>query len=394
MAMNLKDGFLADLERTENALSELELCMGIGRTDVEKTTQYLYRQYHRASLTGCPAEFAATRRSIDAALDRYGRWPDIWLLKANLEFKFHRLGAVEKMLAMLPGLAASPSGRVLQADLAFQLGNYDEARQGYERAIETDRTWDTLARLAYYQWKMGDEIGADHLYFEAEEELTAKEMRSFAWVELQRGVLDLQAGRYNDARQHYRRAETAYPGHWLTDEHIAELLGAEGHFSEAIALYKTIVQRVSKPELEQAIGELYLAMDRSEEAEIWFARALHAYLESTLRGEVQYYHHLVDFYSDVRKEGREAVKWARKDIALRNNYSTQAALAGAFYLDNRIAEAVTQIDLALSSSVKEARLFHLAAVIHLAAGHSDQGHSLLQLAVRINPHHENFHMHH
>src|ERR1700737_1237495 len=146
MAMNLQDGFLADLERTENALSELELCMGAGRTDIEKTTQYLYRRYHRASLTGNPAEFAATRRSIDAALDRYGRWPDIWLLKANLDFKFHRLDAVEEMLAALPGLAASPSGKVLQADLAFQLGNYEEARQGYERAIETDRTWDTQAR--------------------------------------------------------------------------------------------------------------------------------------------------------------------------------------------------------------------------------------------------------
>jgi tetratricopeptide (TPR) repeat protein len=392
--MNLKKGYLAELESTENALSEVERTMESGPVDVEKATHYLYRRYHRASLTGSAADFAETRQLIDAALDRYGPWPDIWLLKANLEFKFHRLGAVDEVLAGLPGLAASPSGKVLQADLAFQLGKYDEARHGYESAIERERTWDNLARLAYYQWKMGDEIEADQLYFQAEEELTAKEMRSFAWVELQRGVLDLQAGRYSNAREHYKRAETAFPGHWLTDEHLAELLGAEGRFSEAISLYESVVQRVSKPELQQAIGELYLAMDRPEEAETWFGRALQTYLGSTFRGEVQYYHHLVDYYTDVRKEGREAVEWARKDIALRNNYSTQASLAGALYLDNRIEEAVTLIDLALSSSVKEARLFHMAALIHLAAGHSDHGHRLMEIATRINPFHENFHMHH
>jgi tetratricopeptide (TPR) repeat protein len=392
--MNIEGGFIEELERTDNALSDLERTVRSSPTDVEKATQYLYQRYHRASLTGSAAEFASTRQAINAALERHRLWPDLCLLRANLDFKFHRLDAVAELLTSHPGLAASPSGSVLQADLDFQLGKYDQARKGYEQAIEKERTWDNLARLAYFKWKMGDEAEADRLYFEAEEELTAKEMRSFAWVELQRGVLDLQAGRYHDARQHYRRAGTAYPGHWLTVEHFAELSGAEGHFREAIDLYQSVVRRVPKPELHQAIGELYSAVDRPDEAERWFATALQGYLESTNRGEVQYYHHLVDFYSEVRKEGHEAVRWGQKDIALRHNYSTQAALAGALYLDNQIDHAVTLVDRALSSSVQEARLFHLAGTIHLAAGHSDLGHRLLEKAARINPHHENFHMHH
>ena len=41
-----------------------------------------------------------------------------------------------------------------------------------------------------------DPAGAERLYVEAQEGLTAKEMRSYAWLELQRGLLDLDAGRH------------------------------------------------------------------------------------------------------------------------------------------------------------------------------------------------------
>jgi hypothetical protein len=70
------------------------------------------------------------------------------------------------------------------------------------------------------------------------------------------------------------------------------------------------------------------------------------------------------------------------------------ALAGALYVDDQIEEAVNLIDMALSSSVKEARLFRLAATIHLAADHYEHGQRLLEMATQFNPHNESFHMHH
>ena len=149
---------------------------------------------------------------------------------------------------------------------------------GYERAIQDNRTWDTLARLAHFKIKMGDDAEGERLYQEAEDEITAKEMRSYAWVELQRGLLDLSRGRYEETWMHYHRANKAYSGYWLVDEHIAELLGAEGDFSGAIALYEQINSRVQKPELKQAIGELYTLTGKPEQAEQWFEQALSAYL--------------------------------------------------------------------------------------------------------------------
>src|SRR6185503_2828417 len=112
---------------------------------------------------------------------------------------------------------------------------------------EEERTWDKLARLAHFHFKMGDLEKADRLYDEAVDELTAKEMRHYSWLELQRGVLDLSRGHYGKARSHYERAERAYSGHWLVQEHVAELLGAEGKNDEAEAMYRRVIARVPRP---------------------------------------------------------------------------------------------------------------------------------------------------
>ena len=59
------------------------------------------------------------------------------------------------------------------------------------------------------------------------------------------------------ARLHYRRADAAYPGYWLVEEHIAEVLGAEGRYAEAAEILERIVSTVDRPDLAQAIAELY-----------------------------------------------------------------------------------------------------------------------------------------
>lgn len=392
--METRTDFEMELEQIHKNIAELTLSARTGPVGAEKITRIVYGLYRRASLTGRFADFEVTETAINCAIRQVGLWPDLCLLKANLDFKFHRLARVRQDLALAPSLASSPSGRVLQADIDLQEGRYDEARTGYEKAIEEDRSWDNLARLAYFTGKLGDEAAAEQFYLEAEEEITAKEMRSYAWVELQRGLLDLSHGRYENTRAHYSRAEEAYSGYWLVDEHIAELLGAEGKLGEAASLYERVVARVPKPELKQAIGEIYSLMGKSTRAERWYEEALVDYLESAERGQVHYYHHLVDFYSDVREEGSEAVKWARKDLELRPNFATEAALAWALYRDGQIADALNLINQALSSGVKEAPIFYKAGMIYLAAGRGREGEKYLEQADQVNSHHRNFHVHH
>lgn len=390
---NQKTDFDIELERIDQGIAELEgnaLQLPIDRV---KITKLAYLQYQRASLTGNLAELSVAGNTLDHAIEHLGRDGDLFFLKANIHFKLHRLADVEQDLKASTDLQQSPPGRALKADLDFQQGRYEAARSEYEALIEKERTWDVLARLAYFNFKMGDFERADRLYDEAVDELTAKEMRHYAWVELQRGVVDLTRGNSDKAREHYRRAERAYSGHWMVQEHVAELLGAEGKNDEAEALYQHVIARVPRPDFQQALGELYHSMGKTEDANDCFKRAESAFLESAERGEVHYYHHLADLYADVFDNGAEAVKWAQKDLELRRNFSTLAAMAWAWYRAGEFAKAVELMNESLASGVKDARLFHQAGIIHKAYSPNGKADSYLQMAAAINPHHAHFHVH-
>ena len=359
----------------------------------ERATKFVYLVYQRASLTGSLMELAAVETAINAAIEGIGPAGDLYFLKANLDFKLHRLGAVKQDLETGRGLKDSPQGKALQADLDFQEGRYREARRGYEALIHDEPAWDNLARLAHLKLKLGDFAGAEQCYIDAENELTVKEMRHYAWVQLQRGLVSLRRGSYEKAENHYRTAALAYSGYWLVDEHMAELCGAMGRFDEAVDLYRKVISSVPRPEFQQALGELYQSMGQPEQAKPWHEKALSAYLDSARKGEVHYYHHLTDFYCDVLHDGAAAVKWARKDIALRRNFSTLAALAWALYRADQLEEAVETMNEAISSGVVDAQLFFQAGTIYQAANGNGNGSKYLRMATEINPHYCDFHTH-
>jgi tetratricopeptide (TPR) repeat protein len=392
-SMRRATDYQVELARFEDAIAELQHTALVPPVNTERATRYVHALYQRATLAGDLDGLEAAEAAIDEAI-RHVPFPgDLYFLKANLAFKLHRLADVRRSLQAVPSLFESLEGQALLADLDFQEGRYDAARTRYEGLIERNRTWDNLVRLAYFTAVMGDAAAADRLYLEAEDELTAKEMRSYAWVELERGLLHLARGRHDAAEAHYRRAERAYSGYWLVDEHRAELLGAQGRLAAAAALYKSVVARVPRPELQQALAELYAAMDDPEEARAWQARALAGYLAATQRGGVHYYHHLADFYADVIEDGAEAAKWARRDIALRDNFSTRAALAWALYRDGQFAPALTEMERALASGARHARLLSQAAAIYRAAGRRREGEDYLRQAAELNPRHDCFHVH-
>jgi tetratricopeptide (TPR) repeat protein len=392
-APTAKTDYQIELARIDKDIAELQGNALVAPVDTERATRYVHGLYQRAALTGNLAELEEADAMIDAAIRQIPYPGDLYFLKANLAFKLHRLADVRRNLETVPLVLESLEGQALRADLDFQEGRYEAAKQRYESLIADNRTWDNLVRLAYFTAKMGDAAGADRLYLEAEDELTAKEMRSYAWVELQRGLLQLAHGRHDDAEARYRRADRAYSGYWLVDEHRAELLGAQGRFDAAAALYETVVARVPRPELQQALGELYTAMGDAERAQSWHARALAGYLDSAQRGGVHYYHHLVDFYADVVENGEEAVKWASRDIALRDNFSTQAALAWALYRDGQFLPALEKMEQALSSGARYAHLFSQAAAIYRAAGRAAENDYYRQQAAEMNPRHHGFHVH-
>src|SRR4051812_6254409 len=153
--------------------------------------------YRHASLTVDFNELREAETAIDHAIE-VAPSPDLIRLRANFNFKMHRLDLAKQDV---------PPDDLLAAQIAMQLGDYEAARIRYEAVAAKTHSWDSIASLTYYMSVTGDPAAADRLYAEAEEEITAKEMRSYAWVEVQRGVLDYDHRRYEDALLHYERAE-------------------------------------------------------------------------------------------------------------------------------------------------------------------------------------------
>jgi tetratricopeptide (TPR) repeat protein len=382
-------GYAAEMQRIDDEIAALTCASG-----PEQITRRVYRLYQKASISGDLAALTAVNGTIDDAIKLLSNPGDLYLLKAHAAFKLHRLADVDAMLRNVSSVYESDEGRLIRADLDFQHGRYQMAENGYIGVLQRERSWGALARLAHLRGKMGDVTGADRLYEEAEDQLTAKEMRSYAWLEVQRGFLDFARGQYGEARLHYRRADAAHPGYWLVEEHIAELFGAEGRYEEAAAIFERVVSTIERPDLEQAIGELYELAGSMEAAAYWKKRALTAYLQSARRGEVHFYHHLIDYYTDVVEDGAEAVKWARKDLLQRENFATRAALAWSLYRDGQFGDAVRWIDRALASGVVDARLYFWAGEIYRAADNEVQGRELRQRAIARNPAVAGFHVHH
>jgi len=383
------NGYAAELHRIEEDIAALT-----GASDPERLTRHVYRLYQKSSISGDLTVLTAVIRTIDDTIKLLSNSGDLCLLKAHAAFKLHKLADVEAALRTVPSVHDSDEGRLIRADLDFQRGYYHSAERGYVDVLQRERSWGALARLAHFRGKMGSTAAADALYEEAQDELTAKEMRAYAWLEVQRGFLDFVHGQHEAAWLHYKRADAAYPGYWLVDEHIAELLGAEGRYAEAVEILERVVSTVDRPDLGQAIAELYQLAGQSKLALSWKERALSGYLQSAQRGEVHYYHHLADYYSDVVEDGTEAVKWARKDLRLRENFATQAALAWALYCAGQFSDAVHWIESALASDVVDARLFLWAGDIYGAAGKGAEGHELRLRAINLNPAVADFHIHH
>jgi tetratricopeptide (TPR) repeat protein len=297
-------------------------------TTKEDALKLVYYRYQFASLSGDYNDFKTVENSIAKALQTWGPADDLYYFSAHLNFKLHRLSAAQSVLARMPLAEHSPSLRALRADIALQQGRYSEALQGYESLI-AERSWDALARLAYYRLKTGQPEEADELYRQAADMIPAKDMRSYAWLELQRGLVDLEYGRYPQALEHYRIADRAYSGYWLIEEHIAEALHLSGQTEDAIVLYRGIIERTHNPEFITALANILQAAD-SESAGILYREADVLYQQQLMLYPEAATGHLIEYLLQKTEADPRLLEYAERNHALRPNAEAKLLLARTY----------------------------------------------------------------
>jgi tetratricopeptide (TPR) repeat protein len=319
-------------------------------------------------------------------------------LRVRVELAFHQFreakSSAAKLCSILPG-HAYPQG--LLGDACFNLGEYEACESAWKRMLERDRSILLVEpRLAQLDLVQGRNKEARARYGKVLEEARRLEREApdvIAWANLQLGELAFASGDWETAGQHYESALSVQPDYYSAIEHKAELLGAQGKLDEAIALYTSLIERVPRPEVMHALGDLYLFLGQQAAAAPWHAKALSAYLASAARGEAIYFHNLAALYADSLNVPERALEWARRDLATRQSIQAYDAVAWALYKIGTFNEARDTILCALIFDTKNPHILYHAGTILLRAGDIRAGKIRLQEAVAINRFYHTFHVH-
>ncbi len=312
--------------------------LGTPKTLQEAEFQVVYL-YRLASLTGDFNDFKTVENTITHALQAYGRSDTLYFIRANLNFKLHRLkAAISDLETGLSRLDDNPEIQILMADIELQKGKYEDAVYGYEEVIRKNPQWDKLARMAYYQLKTGNPEEAEKLYAKAAEKIPVKDMRSYAWLEVQRGLIDFEYSRFTEALEHYKKADIAYPGYWLVEEHIAEVLYRLGKDSEAIELYEKVIAKTQNPEFVSALAGIMTAQSPTAAATLFtqadelFAEQMSLYYDAAIG-------HMIEHL--LRKEGVDPklVEYAERNHIMRPTAESKILLAKAYWKAGNEAQA-------------------------------------------------------
>lgn len=249
-----------ELQRIEAELRALDTA-----TDTEspltRELQRIQQLYAYASLTADYGDFKAAELAINTAIEQYGELYDLIVFRARLNLKVHRLSASRRDLERLSGFDDNPEVTAMLADIALQEGRYADSLESYQALVKAFPKWDKQARLAWYLSKTGHTDKADTLYHDAQETLSYQQMRPYAWLELQRGILDLDQHRYEQALAHFQHADRAWSGYWLIREHLAEAYQLTGDTRSARNIYSDIVAQHQHPEYFFALAQLEQSRD-------------------------------------------------------------------------------------------------------------------------------------
>ncbi|MCP4868655.1 MAG: tetratricopeptide repeat protein [Proteobacteria bacterium] len=344
----------------------------------------------RARLTGSYDDYARAEAVVGRAFERAPEGSGPIATRASLNYSLHRLDRVapdlDRMEALPPAIRVRPYDLALRrGSLAMELGDYEAARALLQESVDGKRTLPSLSTLALWFWKTGDFEVAEELYREAFAVYHGRNSQPVAWLHLQLGLLDLDRGRWDEAMEHYTAAGEVFPGWYLVDEHVAEILTLTGRTDEAIAIYERVIESTGNPEFMDAMAGIEAERGNDEASAAWIARGDEAYgLQLAAFPEAAYGHalgHYLEFGDPA-----VAVEMATKNHAIRPNGQARVWLAEALLAADRAPDGVAVVEEALAGPYRSSDLHVAASGCYGAMGDKTRADEHRALALAINPH--------
>lgn len=339
----------------------------------------------RARLTGNYDDYRQAESVLAAEEKRAGKSSQAGLARANLHYTLHRLKLASAALDGAPSTADKAEIAALRGDIAFYTGHYREAESIYRALVNQVGSSPQYIRLALFKTKMGSPGEAAAFWEAAEKRYHGVSATRKAWMKLQRGLIALDRGRFDEALAMYRLAAEALPGWWLIDEHIAEIKRLSGDTRSAKTLYESVIRKTGSPEYMDALAAIEFNEGNHEGARKLRQQARLIYEERLARfPEAAAGHALAHFLQDAGNPQR-ALALAQMNFNTRPYGDAAIALARAWLLNGKPKRAISLLEGQLSSGWDTAELYWILAEAWKNLGQQQRAAQAKSEALRRNP---------
>ena len=294
------------------------------------------------------------------------------------------LAVAERAIKAAPD---SVDGYAAAGDAALEAGLLEKAAAFYAEVARRAPGYHTETRLANLAAARGEPSKAYEALSRAVADGTAHGLSAdlIAWCHVRAGAVAWEHGDWPRAERAYTAALELTPASEAAIEHLAELRAAQGRSKESLELYARAIAINPRPEFHEAVGRVHQQMGMRAEAGAAFARAREGYLEAASGGDPGSYRLLALFLTDVEPRFDEAVEWARKDLAIRQDGVTLGVLAWALLKKGDVAAAAETANRAVAARPVDADTWYRAGVAAMAAKDSRAARARLSRALEINP---------
>jgi tetratricopeptide (TPR) repeat protein len=336
----------------------------------------------KARATADPTYYRQAERALTKALATRPDDPDVLVGMGALALARHEFAEAltwgERARAAAPKKAAVYG---VIGDAQVELGRYDEALDTIQTMVDLKPDAASYSRVSYLRELHGDLDGAVVAMRRAADASAAGEPA--AWTRLHLGNLLLRQGRIAEAEREYAWAQAADPNNMAAVAAVGRARLTAGDPAGAIPFYERAVERYPLPELVLALGDLYEAVGRSDDA------ARQHELAGGLQRLVAANGGNVDLelalFEAERGDAARAVDLARAEVNRRDSVHAQDALAWALYHIGDYPSARAASQRALRLGTRDGLMLFHAGMIELKLGNDAAGRGLIVEALAADP---------
>lgn len=380
------DRIAADISNTDNRVETLQVRLKQNPDDQQAYVQLGAAYLQKARETGDPMYYSKTEESLSRALELQPNDFVAMIQMGALSLARHQFREAldwgEKARAISPETAQIYG---VIGDAQLELGQYDAALETFQTMVDLRPDLGSYARASYMRELRGDVEGAIEAMQRAVQ-AGGPNAENTNWTRVQLGHLYFNSGKLSEAEAQYTQALASYPGYIHAIAGLARVHAARGEYDEAIKLYTEATHRMPLPEYVIALGDVYDAAGRSQEAQQQFdlVRTMERlYAANGVDTDLE----LALFEANHSRGQKidEALTLARQALERRPTIYAKDVLAWTLYQDGQYTSAYEWSQQALQLGTKDALLFFHAGMIALQLGNKTQARQYLEEALAINP---------